>query len=287
MIVKLHKLHCYGNDFLVAYRCQLEDDRYSALARSCCDRHTGIGADGLVFLKPADQEGRFDYRIFNQDGSEAELSGNGARCACALVHRNDWCSQDEIVLQTLCGDKTFSRLSQKDGRWRYRSSLGRPGFRPEQVPFKDTHATRIPERILRYPLDAGGEALQITALSMGNPQCQILVDCLPKGERFQRLGSALERHQVFPQRANVGFVQVIDEHKVRAKIWERGVGPTQSSGTGCSAAAVAAIVNGRCTSPVEVVTQSGSQKVEWSEGQEVVLTGESRYVAEIDFDWQT
>lgn len=285
--VRVHKYHGYGNDFLILWDGQVQPQEYSEFSRSVCRRHWGVGADGCVFLSPR-QSNRFLYRIYNQDGSEAGLSGNGGRCASAFLHHRGLAAGQEVVLETRAGDKRFRLLEGKEPVWTYRSWLGEPQFAPSSIPFRsaDKSAAQL-ERVQDYPLQAGGQSVRVTALWMGNPQCHLIADALPGDEEFRRLGAGLERHPAFPDRTNVGFVQVEGRHRLKLRIWERGVGPTQSSGTGSAAAAVAAIVNGKAESPVEVSTASGVQQVEWASGEGVVLTGQCRFVGQIDYCWES
>ena len=152
----------------------------------------------------------------------------------------------DLILETLSGPKIHHLLDHGESSWRYRSSLGRPSFLPEEVPI------RLEERLSRvvdHSLRVGDTAVTVTALSVGNPQCVVFVTDLPQDPEFRRLGSALEVHPAFPERTNVSFVQITGPRRLQVRIWERGVGPTHSSGTGCSGAAVAAIHTGKVGSP--------------------------------------
>lgn len=284
--VRVYKYHGYGNDFLIVWDGQVQPQEYSEFSRSVCRRHWGVGADGCVFLAPRPSN-RFLYRIYNQDGSEAGLSGNGGRCASAFLHHRGLAAQPEVILETRAGAKRFRMLEDQTPVWTYRSWLGAPQFSPDSIPFQPPgEASEGLERVVNFPLKVGEQEVRVTALWMGNPQCHLIVDTLPSDEDFRRLGAGLERHPAFPDRTNVGFVQVEGRQRLKLRIWERGVGPTQSSGTGSSAAAVASILNGKADSPVEVSTQSGAQLVEWSGQDSVVLTGQCRYVAQIEYCWE-
>ena len=280
-MIRIHKYHCYGNDFLIIWDGQVERAKLSEFCAAICRRHSGVGADGCVFLSSG-REGRFVCRIFNSDGSEARLSGNGARCAAAFLHHQGIYREEAAVLETLAGDKTYRLIECGSSSWTFRSTLGAPDFSPRSIPFRGSPQ---PERVVGHQLEVEGLAVSVTAFSMGNPQCQVFVEDLPEGDLFQRLGSGLEKHPDFPDRTNVGFVKVEDRHRLRLKIWERGVGPTLSSGTGSCAAAVAAIVNGRAESPLSVRTESGQQEVEWRQGGEVQLTGKADFIAEVLYPW--
>ena len=281
--IEVHKYHGYGNDFLIVWDGQVQPDEYSEFSRSICRRHWGVGADGCVFLAPL-QSNRYLYRLYNQDGSQAGFSGNGGRCACAFLHHHKLADPKEIILDTRAGDKRFRLLQGEAPVWTYRCWLGEPDFAPDSIPFRPPSEESVArQRILDYPLRVGGRTVRVTALWMGNPQCQLLVEDLPSEDEFRLLGAMLERHPAFPDRTNVGFVQVEGRQRLRLRIWERGVGPTQSSGTGSAASAVAAIINGKADSPVDVHTESGLQQVEWSPGAPVVLTGQCRYVARIEY----
>lgn len=252
------KAHAFGNDFLLAPRGELNGRDPSALARAMCARHTGIGADGLI-LYDLDASG-VTMRLINADGSPSELSGNGLRCLAALAMRErerDGTGGEaagQVRARTDAGEKTLALVARAEGRYTFRTALGPP------------------ERISLVTLDAAGERLPVVTLWMGNPQCVALMPALPDAARFARLGPALATHPHFPAGTNVEFAVVEAPDRVRILIWERGVGPTESSGTGSSAAAVAAMAHGGAARDVTVVAPGGSQRVEWREDG-VYLTG--------------
>ena len=281
-MINASKYHADGNDFLIFSSDQAGEEDYPSLARSICRRHRGAGADGCVLVSVASQ-GKFSLRIFNRDGSEAGMSGNGARCACAFLHQRGLTRDTEVRLETRSGIKVYELLQQGDFFWRYRSAMGCPRFSPSDIPFQSQPQL---EMVQDYPLSVDGEVVRVTALSVGNPQCVVFVDELPKGPFFERVGAALEVHPSFPERTNVSFVKVESSHQLRVMIWERGVGPTHSSGTGSCGAAVAAIWTGRAHSPLEVHTAEGVQQVEWAPGDPMTLTGGVEFVSHIQFPWR-
>ena len=276
------KYHSYGNDYLVVRESDLTRRRAAALTRAICRRHFGIGGDGCVFVEPL-KDDRYRIRIFNPDGSEAAMSGNGCRCAGAFVHHQGLSRKADLILETLSGQKIHHLLDHGESSWRYRSSLGRPSLIPEEVPIR---LEESPSQVVDHSLRVGNAPVMVTALSVGNPQCVVFVTHLPEDAEFRRLGSALEVHPAFPERTNVSFVQVTGTRRLQVRIWERGVGPTHSSGTGCSGAAVAAIHTGRVGSPARVGTETGEQEVEWQPEGEVHLTGRVEFVGDIHYHWR-
>ena len=279
-MISASKYHSYGNDFLIVASEQIAEEYHADFARAICDPHFGVGADGCILVdrRPG---GSFFLRIINRDGSEAGMSGNGCRCAASFLHHHQWTKQESLPLETISGQKVCQLLGRKNLVWRYTTSLGAPSFATDEIPFAGSNLSIVVD----HPLEINGQSVSITALSVGNPQCVVFVSALPSPEEFERLGPALETHSAFPERTNVSFVQVESRHRLKVQIWERGVGPTHSSGTGSSGAAVAAIRTARAESPIEVDTGTGCQQVEWSKGGEILLTGDSEFVAEVEFNW--
>ncbi|MCA1616013.1 MAG: diaminopimelate epimerase [Acidobacteria bacterium] len=274
------KLHGYGNDYLVFKADDLRGaGELSEFARRVCDRHFGAGADGIAVVgQAAGGAADFDVRIFNPDGSEAAMSGNGTRCAAAaLAHERVW-TRPVLRLSTRAGVKVYRRLEADAARGRYRfaAEIGRPRFESEAIPL----LTGGPlARVVRHPLEvAPGETVEVTALEMCNPNCCLFVEGFDSPD-WRRLGRLIESHPRFPARTNVEFVRVVSAERIEVRIWERGVGETLSSGTGSSAAAVAACLNGLTSRRVAVETPGGTLAVEWREEDgEVVLTGEAEVV---------
>lgn len=281
-MIAASKYHCYGNDYLVIRESDLTRRRAAALTRAICRRHFGVGGDGCVFVEPGGKD-RFRIRIFNPDGSEAAMSGNGCRCAGAFAHHRGWSRNPNLTLETLSGAKIHQLLDHEESSWRYRSSLGRPSFIPDEIPIRLEE--ELPQ-VVDYSLQVGTAPVTVTALSVGNPQCVVFASTLPEDDEFRRLGSALEVHPAFPERTNVSFVRVAGSRRLEVRIWERGVGPTHSSGTGCSGAAVAAIHTGRIGPPARIVTETGEQEVEWQPGGEVQLTGRVEFVGDVHYHWR-
>jgi diaminopimelate epimerase len=271
------KFQGFGNDYLVFEADQLSGvSSPNELARAICDRHYGAGADGITVVNAAEDEGAdFSVRIFNADGSEAGLSGNGTRCTVAYLYYRDLWSKDELRLHTRSGVKLY-RLRERiaDGHYWFESELGRPGFDSASIPML-TDEPR--ERVTDYPLVVAGESLRVTALSMGNPNCCILVEDFDDLD-WRRVGRALENHEQFPERTNVVFIRVLDRANIEVRLWERGVGETLSSGTCSCAAAVASIINNETERHVNVHTQGGLIEVLWREDNEVVMTGRADVV---------
>ncbi len=260
---------------------QVEESSFARFARSICDPHTGVGADGCVFVNTGDPE-TVILRIFNRDGSEAGMSGNGSRCACAFLHHHQFARRPAVRMETLSGIKVYHLLHEREFLWIYRSEMGPPAFAAESIPFKAKNGAEI----LDHALEVAGEKLTISALSVGNPQCVVFVDRPPQDDFFRRVGAALEIHPSFPERTNVSFALVEGPDQLRIRIWERGVGPTHSSGTGSCGAAVAAIRAGRVQAPVKVYTETGMQEVDWSPGGQISLTGWAEFIGKIEYCWK-
>ncbi len=251
------KAHAYGNDFLFVAREQVVGCDLEALVRRLCDRHTGVGADGLIVYQFTGDGAVM--RLRNADGSRAEVSGNGVRCLAAIVaERGPHLPGEPYVISTDSGDKRLTLETQDRGRSTFRAWMGQPSA------------------VKEVTLEVAGEPVRAVTLWAGNPQCVILG---PLDEaRFRRLGPALARHPAFPEGSNVEFAEVEAADRVRILIWERGVGPTESSGTGAYASAVAAATFGGASRDVQVVSPGGSQRVEWREDG-VYLTGWAEILA--------
>jgi diaminopimelate epimerase len=262
--VKLTKAHAYGNDFLFVPAADAGSagaENRPALARALCDRHHGVGADGLILygLGPAAST----MQLFNADGSASELSGNGLRCLAAIVAREQNLPPDSVVtVDTDAGQKALTLLAGDGPRYQFRAAMGRP------------------EDVRQVQLSVAGESFTPVVLRMGNPQC-VVVGPLPNEWRFNKVAPELSKHWMFSAGTNVEFAHVEAPDRVRILIWERGVGPTTSSGTGAAAAAVAAAAYGGAARSVDVVAPGGTQHVDWREDG-VHLTG----WAEIVFDGQ-
>ena len=261
-VLPLVKAHAYGNDFLLVTNAAVAaSDNLSELTRRACDRHRGIGADGLMVVEDTATGAR--TRLFNADGGEAELSGNGVRCAAAwIAHQRSFPSGHWIEIDTAAGLRRLQLLASNGVRHTLKANMGHPtGLR-------------------RETLVAGAETVDAVVLNMGNPQCVVLGPATES--RLHSIGAALAVHPAFPAGTNVELATVEARDRVRILIWERGVGPTESSGTGSCAAAVAAAFAGGASREIEVVAPGGSQRVEWTDDG-VWLTGWAEIVANVEW----
>ena len=258
-MLRFAKAHAYGNDFLYVKAEDVAGARLDALAREMCDRHTGVGADGLIVYQPGREE--VGMRLLNADGSRAEVSGNGVRALAALLVNQDAAADASVAIRTEAGVKQVSRTGRDGARQIFCTAMGPP---------------RDVRKVL--PLEVAGESIHPVVLDMGNPQCVILGP-LPDEPVFRRVGAALERHEMFPEGTNVEFADVETPDRVRILIWERGVGPTASSGTGSCAALVAAASFGGAAHAADVVAPGGTQRVDWR-ADGVYLTGWAEVLVE-------
>jgi len=263
------KTHGLGNDFILVERTERIPSDYPGFSRRICDRHFGIGADGLILWNPAGDI--FKIRIFNQDGSEAESSGNGLRCTAAYLIQSGRWPKDEISLQTVSGVYTLRRVGGQ-----YEADMGEPKLAPKDIPF----VTAAPiERVVNYPLTADAQSFAITACSTGNPHCSVFVD-RTEDAYIEKIGPLLERHPDFPNRTNVEFIRVLNRNEIEVRFWERGVGHSNASGTGSCGATVASILNGKTERKVTVRAKAGVLVVEWQQNGRLKLTSTANIVAE-------
>jgi len=278
--VPFAKFHGLGNDFLVV-RGQSALAPLAAFARAITARHTGLGADGLVVIMPP--RGRSNdarARFFNADGSEAEMSGNGIRCAAAFLG-GERGSKRVIRIETGAGVRpvrSVGRLEPAKGGTSsvFEVGMGEPILDGPKIPFK---AGDFPSPIVGFQLRTERGLLPVTVTSMGNPHCTVLVADFDSFD-WPRLGREIERNPLFPRRTNVEFVKLVSKAEIQARFWERGVGQTMSSGTGSCGAVVACILNGLTRRKVRVRTLAGNLEVHWPENSEVTLTGPVEKIAE-------
>ena len=262
-MLRFTKAHAYGNDFLYVDRGDIKGVALPELAREMCARNTGIGADGLIVYGRTAAGATME--LFNADGGRAEVSGNGVRGLAALLLLGDDRDGAAVTITTGAGPKRVTRV-------------GLPAEASAKVGATFRTAMGLPADLKQVTLDAGGESVNAVVMNFGNPQC-ILLGPQPSDERFQRIGAALERHAFFPDATNVEFATVETPATIRIRIWERGVGPTTSSGTGSCASLVAAAQCGGAARDAEVIAPGGSQRVEWQKDS-VYLTGWAEILAQ-------
>jgi len=258
--IRFMKLHGAENDFLLSWADQVPQRELPDLARRICARTTGIGADGWMLV--AREGGGLRTRLFNSDGSEPEISGNGTRCAAAFGIVTGAVTPPDILVLTAAGSKRLALKSREGNRFLFEMDMGPP---------------RIDE--LSASIRLLGRDFHATLLNVGNPQCAIFVQQLPAD--WRTLAEHCERDHRFPQRTNVSFVQVVDRHTLQVVFFERGAGETRSSGTGSTGAACAAILRGVAESPVEIRTPAGSMVLRWDDS--VYLTGPAEIIGEGTF----
>jgi len=271
------KFHGLGNDYLVIEADELRAvDDLGEFARRICNRHYGAGGDGIAIIgKSESDEADFQCRIFNPDGSEAGLSGNGTRCAVACLYYKGLWTREELRLTTRTGlKKYFLRGQPAPGKFIFESELGQPKFDTQSIPMSITPPL---DKVVGYPLLVNGEGFPITAMQMGNPNCCIFVDNFEALE-WRQIGKAIEVHKQFPDRTNVVFVRPVERNLIELRIWERGVGETTASGTCSCAGAVAAMINDRADRDVRVVMEGGEVRIKWRADGEVVITGTAEVV---------
>jgi diaminopimelate epimerase len=258
--VRFEKWQALGNDYLIVEAESLPWELNAARVRQLCDPHFGVGSDGVLLLSRSDDP-QFvaGLRIFNPDGSEAELSGNGARQAILYLRRHGWTDADSFSIDTAAGPITPTILSERTCS----VAMGRASTASKDFPSGDPDGTGT--------LTAAGREWSFQHVSIGNPQCAIVVERGLEQLDLGSIGPGIEDHELFPNRTNVSFLR-IDGSRVRARIFERGVGETLSSGTGASGAAVTAFLRG-AASPIAVELDGGELQVEISDDLDVTLTG--------------
>lgn len=273
--IKFTKMQGAGNDFMVIDGVTQSIALQADIIKKLANRQFGIGFDQLLLVESS-TVADFKYRIFNADGSEVSQCGNGARCFVRFVVDQGLTAKNEISVETASGTIT----PKLEAQGQVTVNMGAPRFNPDTIPFvADAIATS-------YTLDVGNQAFDISAVSMGNPHAVLVVDDVDTAP-VQALGSTIEHHPRFPERVNVGFMQIIDEHHIKLRVFERGSGETLACGTGACAAAVSGIQLGHLRSPVRVSALGGELSIAWQGADApVMMTGPavSVFTGEIDLD---
>lgn len=275
MLVRFTKMHGLGNDFMVLDLVTQRVKVTPKLVKKLGDRNFGVGFDQLLIVEPpTEPDVDFKYRIFNQDGSEVENCGNGARCFAKFVRDKRLTGKDEITVETANGRAVLKVHADK----RVEVDMGAPILEPAKVPFHAEGQTATYS--VEVPLPTGVQTVELSAVSMGNPHGVLIVEDTETAP-VASLGPALEAHERFPAKANIGFMQLLSRNEVNLRVFERGVGETQACGTGACAAVVAGKLRGELDMPVTVHLLGGDLIIDWQgEGSPVVMTGPATTVFE-------
>lgn len=275
MQIGFTKYQGLGNDFiLVDNRGQTTPRLTPQQAAQVCDRHFGIGADGVIFLLPGELGANYTMRIYNSDGSEPEMCGNGIRCLARFIadlEGKTGAEAQTYTIHTLAG--LITPEVQMDGQ--VRVNMGSPRLLAQEIP---TTLSAPDEKVINAPVAAAGQTWAVTCVSMGNPHCITFVE---KAEAIQlaQIGPQFEHHAVFPQRTNTEFIEVVRPDYLKMRVWERGAGATLACGTGACAALVAGVLTGHCATAATVELPGGPLHIEWSAlDQAVFMTGPAQKV---------
>lgn len=276
--MRFTKMHGLGNDYVYVdcFREKLPADP-AELARRISDRHQGVGGDGLILICPSERADA-RMRMFNADGSESEMCGNGIRCVAKYVHDHGIAVKPALAIETGRGVLRLE-LSVRAGKVdRVRVNMGEPILEGPKIP------TTLPgDRVVNAPLEIAGRKLSVTCVSMGNPHCVTFVDEL-NDDWVHVVGRALEQDSHFPQRVNAEFVQVLSPTEANMRVWERGSGETQACGTGACAVCVAGVLTGRTERKLHMHLPGGDLELEWAPDNSVYMTGPAVEVFEGEWD---
>ena len=265
--MKFSKLHATGNDFILVNAINMERN-WAELAQDMCQHHFGVGADGLILVQDSNIAD-LKMRIFNTDGSEAEVCGNGLRCFAKYVIEKG-VSGYQLSVETLAGIRKVKAYMSGNEVNRVGVNMGMPRFQPEQIPFK-AEVDIIP--ILDYPLVVDGKEFSLSLLSMGNPHAVTFLSQSLTDFPLSEIGPKVEKNHMFPQRTNFGVARVLSKEEIEARVWERGVGETLACGSSACAIAVAAQLLDYVGQQVDIILKGGILTVSWDRVGEVLLTG--------------
>ena len=262
--MKFTKMQGIGNDYVYVNCFEEQVNNPSELAIEVSDRHFGIGADGLILIKP-DDTADFYMEMYNADGSQGRMCGNGIRCVGKYVYDNGLTGNTDITVNTLSGIK-YLHLNVEDGKVKtVRVNMGEPILKPEQIP-----VAVMGDMVKKFPLTIENEEYYITCVSMGNPHCVTYMDNI-KDLEIEKIGPLFENNSIFPDRVNTEFVKIIDRDNLEMRVWERGSGETLACGTGACAVAVASILNGYCNDSVTIRLLGGQLKITWDRQKNTVF----------------
>ena len=279
-MIKFTKMQGLGNDYVYIDAIHQKIENESSLAQFVSNRHFGIGSDGLILICKSDVAD-FKMRMFNSDGSEAEMCGNGIRCVGKFVYDKGLTDKTTVTIETLAGIKTLE-LNTKDGKVEtVKVDMGEPILTPKEIPVISDE-----EPVKNLMLEAEGRKFKITCVSMGNPHAITEVEDTEKFD-VEKYGKVLEVDKAFPNKTNVEFIQIVDKNHVKMRVWERGAGETLACGTGACATAVACYLNGKTDRNVEVELLGGKLYIEWNEeNNHIYMTGPAVTVFEGMLDYE-
>lgn len=271
--MKFTKMHGCGNDYIYVNCFTEKIEEPSVIAKKVSDRHFGIGSDGLILICPS-ETADFKMRMFNADGSEGKMCGNGIRCVAKYVYDNGMTDKEVITVETLSGIKTL-HLAVSEGRVQAVTvDMGSPVLTPSQIPVKCEG-----DRMINQPVSIGGKEYYITCVSMGNPHAVVFTEEEVTALNLEKIGPLFENHEIFPDRVNTEFIHVIDEKTIDMRVWERGSGETLACGTGACASVVACVLNHKTEDEVLVHLLGGDLEVRYDrEKNTVLLTGPAEFI---------
>ncbi|MEI3391585.1 MAG: diaminopimelate epimerase [Clostridia bacterium] len=279
-MLQFTKMHGLGNDYVYMDAINQKIENRSELAKFVSDRHFGIGSDGLILICPS-EKADFRMQMFNQDGSEAEMCGNGIRCVGKFVYDKGLTKKETITVETLAGIKTLVMTAKNGKIETARVDMGEPILEPEKIP---VISNENPVKNLK--LEVENKDFTFTCVSMGNPHAVTFIKEDVNKFDICKYGAKLEVNKAFPKKANIEFINVIDDKTLKMRVWERGAGETLACGTGACAVTVSAILNGYTKRAVTVHLLGGDLKIEWNKNDNhVYMTGPATTVFEGKIDW--
>ena len=277
MTISFSKYHGLGNDFVLVDNRDSQEPKMSPKeAVAVCDRNFGIGADGVIFVLPAIGETDYTMRIYNSDGSEPEMCGNGIRCMAKFVANLEAKDGKPLEVPHTYQIHTLAGIIRPELQvgGSVTVDMGEPGLLAKEIP---TTLVADDEKVIDQTLTVDGKDYQVSCVSMGNPHCITFVDDV-EAVPLAEIGPLFEHHEVFPARINTEFVEVVRPDYLKMKVWERGAGPTLACGTGTCALVVAAVLNDKCDRQVEVELPGGNLKIDWADNNRVYMTGPATLV---------
>lgn len=260
-------MHGAGNDFIMVNGFKEVPANLNGLALKLCHRNFGIGADGLIILLPTDK-GDFEMQIYNSDGSEAEMCGNGIRCAAVFAHNEGITAKREMTVITKAGIIRPQIIKNTSEEALVKVNMGLPVFNGSEIP-----CTVSAEKVLEEDIEVLGKKYRFSAVSMGNPHCVVFINEPVADFPVNQIGPHFENHEYFPAKTNTEFAEVTDEHHINMRVYERGCGETMACGTGSCATAIAAVLTGRCKDWADIRLLGGTLRIEYTEGGNVYMTG--------------